>query len=67
VVEVGNRVLLRLEDLRTLFKEVVLWEQNLPLVVRGVGEVIALLDDGENRVDGHPIATTTQCLRNVMA
>ena len=64
MVEVGNPVSLVLKDLGTLLKEIVVGQQNLPLVV---ARVVILLHDRQHGVDGDPVAATTQRLRNVAA
>jgi hypothetical protein len=62
VVEVRNRALLVLKDLRAPLKEIVAGQQNLPPVAGGI---IILLDDGQHGVNGDAVPTTTQRLGNV--
>ena len=65
VVEVGDGMLFGLEDLCALLEEVEAREQNLPFVVGRIRELRALLDDGEDGVDGDSISAAAESVRDI--
>ena len=67
MIEIRHRLPFALEHLGALLEEIVLRQQNLALIVPGIGQVIALFDDGKHRAYGKTIAPATQSFWNIPA